>query len=25
VAGAAGLTPTGRWQDGEIRWQLALG
>ncbi len=25
VATAAGLTPTGRWQDGEIRWSLYLG
>lgn len=25
VAAAAGLDPTGRWHDGEIRWQLALG
>ncbi len=24
VAANAGLTPTGRWQDGEIRWQLRI-
>ncbi|MEU6239055.1 GNAT family N-acetyltransferase [Kitasatospora sp. NPDC047058] len=25
VAAAAGLAPTGEWQDGEVRWRLALG
>ncbi|WP_217167890.1 GNAT family N-acetyltransferase [Streptomyces sp. AC512_CC834] len=25
VALAAGLTPTGRWHDGELRWQRSLG
>jgi RimJ/RimL family protein N-acetyltransferase len=24
VAAAAGLTPTGHWQDGEIRWRLTM-
>ncbi|AMW11068.1 GCN5 family acetyltransferase [Streptomyces qaidamensis] len=25
VATAAGLTPTGEWHDGELRWHLAVG
>jgi RimJ/RimL family protein N-acetyltransferase len=25
VAAAAGLAPTGQWQDGEIRWRLTMG
>ncbi|WP_405498021.1 GNAT family N-acetyltransferase [Streptomyces sp. NBC_00096] len=25
VATAAGLTPTGQWHDGEVRWQLTTG
>jgi len=24
VAAAAGLTPTGHWQDGEVRWSLTM-
>ncbi|MDF3302102.1 GNAT family N-acetyltransferase [Streptomyces tropicalis] len=24
VATAAGLTPTGRWHDGEVRWELTI-